>query len=311
MCRYIAALSLLTLVWVSFGQVEAREPRISSEAVKFTSVGATLAGTIFRPEHPYAAVVIVQGAGQEKRMSRFAQGLARRGIAALTYDKRGVGESGGVYAGPEVGTNSIDAANLALLASDASAAVSTLSARLRPTHYVPIGLLGFSQAGWIIPLAAKTNGTVTFMVLFSGPVVTTHEQLRFQFYTQGNPNFWNTHTEVEAREHIRQDRDLYQFVDTDPREALAELPIQERGLWLFGGKDVEVPVGLSIERLDKLRAQGKAFEYRIFPTLGHHLAPSGPNGPFPFVVAVQWIQSVAIWMKTRFPTSVRESSPAH
>lgn len=33
------------------------------------------------------------------------------------------------------------------------------------------------------------------MVIFSGPVVSTLEQLRFQFYTQGDSNFWETHTE--------------------------------------------------------------------------------------------------------------------
>ena len=38
--------------------------------------------------------------------------LAETGIVVLTYDKRGVGKSGGVYAGPKVGTNNVDAADL-------------------------------------------------------------------------------------------------------------------------------------------------------------------------------------------------------
>ncbi|TCV97720.1 hypothetical protein EC912_101737 [Luteibacter rhizovicinus] len=220
-------------------------------------------------------------------MAKFASQLASEGIAVLTYDKRGVGESGGVYAGPEVGTNNIDASNFSLLASDASAAVSTLSSHL-PANGGPIGLIGFSQAAWIIPLAAKNNRTVKFMVLFSGPVVSAREQLRFQFFTQGNRAFWDTHTEADAREHISNDPDKYQFADTDPRDTLAKLSI--RGLWLFGGRDVQAPVRLSIEHLDVLKAQGKPYEYRVFPTLGHNVAFTDLSDPV--TAAVQWIKAI-------------------
>ena len=256
------------------------------ENVVFKSVGIDLAGTIFKPENPQGAVVLVHGSGREKRMVELASLLARNGIAVLTYDKRGVGESGGVYAGPEVGTNNIDSANLKLLALDASAAASTLLTHL-PAKHAPLGLMGFSQAGWIIPLAAKENPKVNFMVVFSGPVVTTLEQLRFQFYTQGKSGFWDTHTEAEAREHVRSDPDKYQFAATNPHDALSKLSI--RGLWLFGGKDIQIPVGLSMEHLDALKAQGKPFAYQLFPALGHNTAFS--KSPEPVIQAIQWIKT--------------------
>lgn len=256
------------------------------ENVAFKSVGVTLAGTIFKPEHPQAAVVLVHGSGREKRMVEMASLLARNGIAVLTYDKRGAGESGGTYVGPEVGTNNIDSANLKLLALDASAAVNTLLAHL-PAKHSYLGLMGFSQAGWIIPLAARENPKVNFMVVFSGPVVTTLEQLRFQFYTQGNSSFWDTHTEAEAREHVRSDPDKYQFVATNPHDALAKLSI--RGLWLFGGKDIQIPVGLCMEHLDALKAQGKPFTYRLFAGLGHNTASL--KSPEPLNLAIQWIKT--------------------
>ena len=258
----------------------------TAEEVKFKSVGDTLAGTIFKPEQVYAAIVLVHGSGQETRMGEMASFLAKQGIAVLTYDKRGVGKSGGAYAGPEVGTNNIDSANLDLLAADANAATNTLLAHL-PKH-TPIGLMGFSQAGWIIPIAAQKNNKINFMVLFSGPVVTTLEQLRFQFYTQGKANFWEMHTEAEAREHVRSDPDRYQFIATDPRQALTNLSI--RGLWLFGGKDIQIPVGLSVEHLNALKAQGKLYEYQLFPQLGHNTAFSKTQGPV--VEAVKWIKSI-------------------
>lgn len=258
----------------------------SMENIKFNSAGITLEGTIFKPRHPYAAVVLVHGSGQETRMGQIATLLAKEGIAVLTYDKRGVGKSGGVYAGPEVGTNNIDSANLNLLALDASAAAKTLLAHI-PANHGPLGLMGFSQAGWVIPLAAKNNRKVNFMILFSGPVVTTLEQLRFQFYTEGNFKFWDTHTEAEAREHINSDPDRYQFVNTDPHNTLAKLSI--RGLWLFGGKDVQVPVHLSMERLDTLKTKGKTYDYRLFPELGHNTAFSKSHEPID--VAIQWIKT--------------------
>jgi len=269
------------------GTVPVYGPDFTTENVKFTSAGATLAGTIFKPTHPYAAVVIVHGSGQEKRMLNMASLLAKNGIAVLTYDKRGVGESGGIYTGPEAGTNNIDTSNLNLLALDASAASNLLLKHL-PDNHGPLGLMGFSQAGWIIPMTAKKNHKLSFMILFSGPVVTTLEQLRFQFYTQGNSRFWETHTEADAREHIKSDPDRFQFADTDSRDALADLSI--RGLWLFGGKDVQIPVNLSIEHLNALKIQGKAYDYQLFPELGHNTAFSKSQEPVS--AAIQWIKSI-------------------
>ncbi|MBB6269883.1 hypothetical protein HDF26_000310 [Pedobacter cryoconitis] len=281
----------------SFGQTapeSASQPDFTTENVKFNSAGVTLEGTIFKPEHPYAAVVLVHGSGQETRMVNMASLLAKNGIAVLTYDKRGAGKSGGIYTGPEVGTNNIDSANLNLLALDASAASNALLAQL-PANHGPLGLIGFSQAGWVIPLAAKKNNQVNFMILFSGPVITTLEQLRFQFYTQGNTSFWDTHTEAEAREHIKSDPDRYQFAGTDPQDALSTLPI--RGLWLFGGKDIQIPVLLSIEHLNALKQQGKLYDYQLFPELGHDTGYSKSQEPFN--AAVQWIKTIADHMKRK------------
>ncbi|WP_369764946.1 alpha/beta hydrolase [Flavobacterium sp. WC2429] len=209
--------------------------------VKFESQGVTLAGSILTPKKTVAAVVIVHGSDPVKRDMDFAKRLAKEGIAVLTYDKRGVGESGGVYVGPSVGTNNIDTTNLDLLSHDASAAVNTFRTYLKDKK-TPIGLIGFSQAGWVIPIAASKNPQIEFMILFSCPTITTLEQLRFQFYTNGNNNFWENHTESDAREHTKNDPDRYQFVATDPKISLNTLSIP--GLWLFGEKDIQIPVKL-------------------------------------------------------------------
>lgn len=260
--------------------------------VKFESQDITLAGSILEPKKPLAAVVIVHGSDPVKREMEFAKRLAKEGIAVFTYDKRGVGESGGVYVGPSVGTNNIDPANLTLLAQDANAAVTTFQTYLKDKK-IPIGLVGFSQAGWIIPMAASKNPQVDFMVLFSGPTITTLEQLRFQFYTNGNNNFWENHTEADAIEHTKNDPDKYQFVATDPKTYLKTLSIP--GLWLFGEKDIQIPVKLCIEQLNTLKAQGKPFEYTSFPKLGHNTSSS--NHTAPVDTAVQWIKQKALNIK--------------
>lgn len=259
--------------------------------VKFESQGITLAGSILEPEKPLAAVVIVHGSDPVKREMEFAKRLAKEGIAVLTYDKRGVGESGGVYVGPSVGTNNIDTANLNLLAQDANAAVKTFQTYLKDKK-IPIGLVGFSQAGWIIPIAASKNPQIDFMVLFSCPTITTLEQLRFQFYTNGNNNFWENHTEADAIEHTRNDPDKYQFVATDPKTSLNTLSIP--GLWLFGEKDIQIPVKLCIEQLNTLKTQGKPFEYTLFSKLGHN---TSSNDSAPVDIAVQWIKQKALTIK--------------
>ena len=260
--------------------------------VKFESQGITLAGSIVKPKNPFAAVVIVHGSDPVKREMEFAKRLAKEGIAVLTYDKRGVGESAGVYVGPSVGTNNIDTTNLTLLSKDANAAVNTFCTYLKDKK-IPIGVVGFSQAGWIIPIAASNNPQIKFMVLFSCPTITTLEQLRFQFYTDGNTTFWENHKEADAREHIKNDPDRYQFVATDPKICLNKLSIP--GLWLFGEKDIQIPVKLCIEQLNSLKVQGKPFEYALFPALGHSTASE--NDTAPFEISIQWIKQKTLNVK--------------
>ncbi len=286
--KLLGAFLMITFFFAT-NPVSAMSSDFTVKEVKFVSEGVSLAGTIFKPDHAFAAVVIVHGSGQEKRMTEFATLLVKNGIAVLTYDKRGVGESGGTYAGPEVGTNNVDSLNLNLLSSDASAAVNLLSKNL-VGNKIPIGLIGGSQAGWIIPLAARKNRNVKFMTIFSGALITVKKQLRFQFYTNGNSKFWDTHTEEDARQHIMNDPDKYEFVDTDPYNDLSQLSIP--GLWIFGGQDIQVPVNLSIEYLNTLKAARKPYDYKLYPKLGHNTAFSSSDEPVRY--AIEWMKNIKL-----------------
>ncbi len=293
--KSLLSLPIFFLCLIVFNQAAAQTlDSIRQTDITFTSEGVLLAGTLFSPTDPQAAIVLVHGSGLEKRMNGFAKRLADRGIAVLTYDKRGVGASGGTYAGPEVGTNNVDSANLSLLAKDASAAVNKLQ---EVAMDLPVGLVGSSQAGWIIPMAATLNPSVDFMVLFSGPTITSLEQLRFQFHTNGEPNYWENHSEAEAREHIKNDPDRFQFTPADPKHFLADLAIP--GLWLYGAKDIQVPAQLCIEQLTTLKNQGKSFDYRLYPNLGHNT--SNASDPTPVEDAIQWIKEQALHSKKSDP----------
>ena len=259
---------------------------IQTKEVKFISEGVQLVGTLYQPQKAQSAVVLVHGSGQTTRMTQFAERLVKDSIAVLTYDKRGVGASGGVYAGPEVGTNNIDAVNLELLSKDAASAVNILNEEYKN---LPIGLLGFSQAGWIIPIAANENPLVDFMVLFSCPTITTLEQLRFQFYTNGDTEFWEKHTQEEALDHMYNDPDRYQFTTTDPKVTLNKVSIP--GLWIYGELDIQIPAKLCIEHLNSLKAEGKPFEYILFSDLGHSTASTKNTQPVD--IAIQWIKQEA------------------
>lgn len=266
------------------GIKEQQDSALKTQNVVFESAGIELAGTMYIPAQPQAALVLVHGSDRTPRMAELGRFLAQNDLLVLTYDKRGIGESGGVYAGPEVGTNNISTENLNLLAQDANAAVATLKDF---NADLPLGLLGFSQAGWIIPIAAGQNEQIDFMALFSCPTITTLEQLRFQFYTSGDADFWNTHTEADAREHMNNDPDRYQFAPTDPKESLKNLSIP--GLWLFGEQDIQIPVKVCIEQLNALRLKDKPFEYVLFPELGHNT-----NKEEPLEIALNWIKRQAL-----------------
>ena len=285
--KKIGKYSLLLLLFFVTYYASAIPPNFTTKEIKFVSEGDVLAGTIFIPNNIEAAVIIIHGSGQEKRMIQLATTLANNGIAVLTYDKRGVGESAGIYAGPEVGTNNVDFSNLNLLSLDASAAVNTLS-KFLSNDQIQIGLIGGSQAGWLIPLTAEKNKKVKFMTIFSGALITVKEQLRFQFYTNGDKKFWDTHTEEEARKHIFNDPDKYEFIDTNPNDILSRLSIP--GLWIYGGKDIQVPANLSIEYLDILKSKGKHYDYKLFTDLGHNTAFSDSEEPMKD--AINWIKNI-------------------
>jgi dienelactone hydrolase len=162
---------IASLTWTR----EGAPPRIAErveierqEEVRFSNGDIQLAGTLRTPatgaRHPAIILVHYSGPANRESVLPFARFLIRRGIAVLGYDKRGVGASTGDW----------KVASFDDLAGDAVAAFAHLKTRedIDPAR---VGLLGVSQAGWIMPLAAVKAQDLAFLVSISGAGVSAAE----------------------------------------------------------------------------------------------------------------------------------------
>ncbi|OAN57267.1 alpha/beta hydrolase [Sphingomonas sp. TDK1] len=130
--------------------------RIASEP------GVILAGTLHLPNGPgpFPLVVVLQGHGPNGRggFAEIIKRLIANGVAALEYDKRGVGQSTGLYR-----------EDLERLTLDATAAVAAM--RRRPEiDGRRIALIGHSQGGVIAPAVAAADPGISAIVNLAGSV---------------------------------------------------------------------------------------------------------------------------------------------
>ena len=244
--------------------VAAKRLRARQLEVRFRSGAVTLAGTLTIPPGTgkHAAVAFVTGSGPTVRayLPDLSAMLLRQGVAVLVYDKRGNGQSGGIYPGASPTAGAIDT-----LARDAAAAARFLAAQpeIDPTR---IGLTGQSQAGWIAPLAASRERAIRFLVLFSGPAVTADENDLYQDLA-GEGERPPTPLSEEAIDAQVLKRGPGGF---DPIPSIRKLEIP--CLWLYGGKDTFIPPRLSARRLAPIAAEaGRDFTVADFPHANHAL----------------------------------------
>lgn len=148
-----------------------RSPPLRFEDLVLEREGVRLPGVLAIPpgEGPHPAVVLIHGSqpmGRDDWEYRsWADLFARRGVAALYYDKRTLARDGEDRPAP----------TFEELSLDALAAVDSLRAR-PDVDYRRIGLGGGSQAGWVSLLATSLSDDVAFLVLRSAPGVTPAEQ---------------------------------------------------------------------------------------------------------------------------------------
>ena len=279
------------------------------EEVRFRNGDVALAGTLLIPPtsgcHP--AVVIIHGSSTPSRndFRFYADLFARRGIAALIYDKR---------AGANLsGESRVD---LRDLAGDALAAVALLKTRT-DINQEQIGLWGHSEGGWVAPIAAAQSKDVAFVISFSGPGVTYAEVNKYADATRLRAHGFSetdireaTEALARADDYVRKGGDkraLQSFLDEASRKPWASqstLPrrvpsVEEIHTWLrwrdldldpvsywdqikvpvlimFGELDDVVPVQASADRIEAAmkHAGNRDVTIKIFPHANHTIQPA-------------------------------------
>jgi pimeloyl-ACP methyl ester carboxylesterase len=141
--------------------------------VEADSGGVRLAGTIWRPSgDALAGVLMHPGSGPSDRHNDMLfppirEHLLGAGIAVCSFDKRGVGGSGGSW---------LDA-GIAEQADDLLAEFAVFEAD--SPHGLPLGVFGHSQGGWVVVEAAARGFPIEFVITNSGPGVSPARQERY------------------------------------------------------------------------------------------------------------------------------------
>jgi uncharacterized protein len=252
--------------------------------VHFTCEEAVLAGTLYLPpeEGRYPAVVWVHGSGEQPRLTygRVVAPLVEDGIAVFSYDKRGVGESGGDCCTSPGHYN--------LVAADADGAVVALRSRA-DIDAARVGFYGASEAGWVVPLAnARLGEPVAFTALVDAPTVTTGEEATWSKATgEDEPGPLTAQKKEEATQRLQETSPS----GFDPAPYIEQM--KTPGLWLYGGADKSIPTDRCVAILNQLKRQGKHVTTVVFPGAGHGLVDNVPTAPEAPTTLVSWIEKTA------------------
>lgn len=136
----------------------------SAEEISFTSSGHKLSGTLYLPDSPppYNVVFFIHGDGPQDRTSNgdyvfIMNHLLDEGLACFSYDKAGVGGSQGNWLEQTMKDRALEVERALEVLKD------------RPSVH-KVGLLAFSQGGWVISEIAQSKADPDYMVLVGGAI---------------------------------------------------------------------------------------------------------------------------------------------
>ena len=312
----------------------AKPQTFKQEEVSFRNGSVTLSGTLLLPltKELHPAVVFLHGSGAEGRFaSRFlAEHLANHGIAALIYDKRGVGKSTGNW----MQSNFID------LADDAVSGISFLKQRKEIDPHM-IGIYGHSQGGAIAPLAASRSHDVAFVIAGAGGGVPMYEAEINSITNQVRDSGVSGGELAEATVFIKmlvnalrtgQSSEQFDKMNEKVRTAkwypMLNVPPKQSWFWsfykniadynpadfwpkvtvpvllIYGERDIIVPVGQSILNIDRAlnKAGNRDYTIIILPRASHAFNIEPETGkPFEWGhVAPGFPEVVSAWICQRF-----------
>ena len=122
-------------------------------------------------------------------------------------------------------------------------------------------LVGASQAGWIIPLAA-TLEKIYLTAIFSGPSVSVGEEIYYSSLAENRD-----YTVAEANKMVLSYQGIKGF---DPIPYLGRLT--NPSLWIFGKEDESIPVDRSIQLLKLVRDKfSLPIQIQVVPGVNHSM----------------------------------------
>lgn len=284
-----------------------------SEEVVFSGGGGIgLHGTLAFPAEAgpsMPAIVMLHGAERATR-DRFIYPITgnlflERGLAVLTYDKRGAGQSGGDY----------ESSTYEQLIQDAVAAIAYLRSRpdIDPQR---IGLFAVSESGWLAPEIIERSGDVAFLINKVGSTLSVRDTVAWEmfndFQTEGASaasareqvdivlRIWSWQESRDESERAALQAVLDRWAEREDSVLPTTLssvsagvsadrrydpgPFLERmstpALYLYGAEDINIPARESMVRIGQLQALGVPIGGRVFEGEGHELG--GPSLMPPF-----------------------------
>ncbi|EPW8571297.1 alpha/beta hydrolase family protein [Morganella morganii] len=261
-----------------------------TKELTFTSQGNTLSGTLLLPGNgqPAAVAVIIHGDGPQDRYSDngynpLFNALLDAGVAVFSWDKAGTGNSQGNWLHQSMDDR----------AEEAVAALTLIQTRYQNTP-VQIGFLGFSQAGWVIPVAAAQSQPA-FSVIIGGAVNWRDQgqfYQRLRYAQQGKSP--EEITQLLAAEQADNDRIFGTGGSEDPAERSDMTPdrfafvvknylsdaspvipqMNGRVLAVWGAEDLNVDALPNACRYQSLLKNNPQANVIVFPQAGHGLLQS-------------------------------------
>ena len=236
------------------------EPCATGQCIPIRNGDVALAAELDLPPGPgpHPVVVMIHGSGRGTRQdfANVVDTYRSIGVGVLRYDKRGAGESTGRFH-DVTADNSIEVFDL--LAADVVAIVDHLvtDPRVDPDR---IGLLGVSQAGWIMPLAASRSRHIAFFISISGAASDVGVSDHYDRIAEEHP-------ETEIAEELASFDGDHGF---DPAQDLESLTIP--ALWIYGAHDLSNPTTNDVDILHSIKTElDKDFTIHIFDSADHAL----------------------------------------
>lgn len=253
--------------------------------------GVTLHGTILElptAKPGRAGVVLVHGSGVGLRTSLLAEAtaFAQQGLSVLIYDKRSVGYSNFQR-------------SYSLLADDALGAVRTLRAHagVDPRK---VGIWGFSEGGWVVPLAASRSADIAFVIVIGANAI---EPLRQQTWALTSA-LWRAgisgsliERSVPSMYRLLADVGMFAEAYYDGEAVLRRVRQPLLGIW--GGHDLSTPPQENPPLFAHALSQGgnTHYTFRFFPNADHavHQTLDGGQSRLPSL-APGYAELVGSWV---------------